>query len=42
MLSVLPASGTEPLIRRNGWPNQEAPCCLCQEIADIIGREQGL
>jgi len=37
------ASGTEPLIRVMAeGPNQEALQALCQEIADIIGREQGL
>ena len=37
------ASGTEPLIRVMAeGPNQEELQALCQEIADIIGREQGL
>jgi len=37
------ASGTEPLIRVMAeGPDQEALQSLCQEIADIIGREQGL
>ena len=37
------ASGTEPLIRVMAeGPDQEALQALCQEIADIIGREQGL
>ena len=37
------ASGTEPLIRVMAeGPNQEELQSLCQEIADIIGREQGL
>jgi len=37
------ASGTEPLIRIMAeGPNQEELQALCQEIADIIGREQGL
>ena len=37
------ASGTEPLIRVMAeGPNLEELQSLCQEIADIIGREQGL
>ena len=37
------ASGTEPLIRVMAeGPDQAALQALCQEIADIIGREQGL
>lgn len=37
------ASGTEPLIRVMAeGPDQAALQSLCQEIADIIGREQGL
>ena len=37
------ASGTEPLIRVMAeGPDQETLQSLCEEIADIIGREQGL
>ena len=37
------ASGTEPLIRVMAeGPDQEALQSLCQGLADVIGREQGL